>query len=994
MAGDFNFRVRMGVDDAEQMMATFRAAAAGSKEMEVAFARLVQASPQLASAMDGVKRKAEETAAAMQAKGNSTAAASAQLRNLSIQASQTISSLAGGQPVMQVLIQQGHQVADSMLASGQGFNGLGAAARSAFTAMGGWTTLIGTAVAGAVLALGAAAESAERRLHSIQNTLRSTRGDYTDLAVTVEKVAKTLAATTNLGSGEARDAATIIGGSPAFRGTAKDLGDLILVAKDMATVFGTDLPAAAREMAAAMADPAAEARKLADSGFRTMSEQLAQSIKLQQEAGDRAGAFARVLGSLRAATQAANDNLTPLQKAMNDLSKSFTATGNDGKSLAESLGKFVTDAAAAAINGINGLVTAIEKLRQSAAQGDPVSKGAVNGLLMGVPGIGPALSLMYNMSGGTSGGSGGGGQDPTWFAQSMVGVGRNEIGSFLRSGGVNLDAAMDAWCAAFVNASLARAGIQGTGSNMAASFANWGVSASSVQRNDILLQLQSGQSHVGIATGQTRMGPGGQLQYEMVSGNYGGRVAQSWEDASSVAIRRAGAAAAGGAGVMYGPPAPPDTRNSILDQAMAAYRSSGVLSTQIDSNLSLQRNLQSGLDEATRTGNTDAIRQLSEALAKAKGEYTDLITEQEKMARSARDGVEPLNAQVGALREMAKIEQQFAVAARASGRPVDQGALTTAKAARMRELAVEFSDVVAETDRATAATEAIMRAYDGTQGSIDRATNYQRAYNQALKDFIPGSEAFTQAVDTYSAALDRGTLAANRFNLQRNSVAEAGSALTGVVDQVGGAFTNAFAQSGSAALKWQNIMTSVASAVSQALLKMAVLNPLLNALDGGNRGTLSGLFDVASKGEGGGLLGSFGSWIGGLFGGGSFGSSWTGIGITPFAQGGIMTARGPLPLHRYAGGGIANSPQFAMFGEGSTPEAYVPLPDGRQIPVAMKGGGGGHYAPTINVSVANSNASPQQIAATVELAVRRSQAEFIAQINRGGAFAKAVGRRR
>ena len=58
-----------------------------------------------------------------------------------------------------------------------------------------------------------------------------------------------------------------------------------------------------------------------------------------------------------------------------------------------------------------------------------------------------------------------------------------------------------------------------------------------------------------------------------------------------------------------------------------------------------------------------------------------------------------------------------------------------------------------------------------------------------------------------------------------------------------------------------------------------------------------------------------------------------------FANGGIMTGNGPLPLKRYASGGIANSPQLAMFGEGSRPEAYVPLPDGRSIPVRMKGGG-------------------------------------------------------
>jgi len=58
-----------------------------------------------------------------------------------------------------------------------------------------------------------------------------------------------------------------------------------------------------------------------------------------------------------------------------------------------------------------------------------------------------------------------------------------------------------------------------------------------------------------------------------------------------------------------------------------------------------------------------------------------------------------------------------------------------------------------------------------------------------------------------------------------------------------------------------------------------------------------------------------------------------------FANGGIMTGNGALPLKRYAAGGIATSPQLAMFGEGSRPEAYVPLPDGRTIPVTMKGGG-------------------------------------------------------
>lgn len=55
-----------------------------------------------------------------------------------------------------------------------------------------------------------------------------------------------------------------------------------------------------------------------------------------------------------------------------------------------------------------------------------------------------------------------------------------------------------------------------------------------------------------------------------------------------------------------------------------------------------------------------------------------------------------------------------------------------------------------------------------------------------------------------------------------------------------------------------------------------------------------------------------------------------------FEDGGIMTSAGPVPLRKYAGGGIARTPQMALFGEGSTPEAYVPVPSGK-IPVEMRG---------------------------------------------------------
>ena len=105
-----------------------------------------------------------------------------------------------------------------------------------------------------------------------------------------------------------------------------------------------------------------------------------------------------------------------------------------------------------------------------------------------------------------------------------------------------------------------------------------------------------------------------------------------------------------------------------------------------------------------------------------------------------------------------------------------------------------------------------------------------------------------------------------------------------------------------------------------------------------------------------------------------------------FADGGIMTANGPLALKRYAAGGIANSPQLAMFGEGSTPEAYVPLPDGRTIPVTMKNGAGGGVNVNVNVDaagseVAGNNDQAGQLGKAIGLAV---QQELIKQKRPGG----------
>ena len=108
-----------------------------------------------------------------------------------------------------------------------------------------------------------------------------------------------------------------------------------------------------------------------------------------------------------------------------------------------------------------------------------------------------------------------------------------------------------------------------------------------------------------------------------------------------------------------------------------------------------------------------------------------------------------------------------------------------------------------------------------------------------------------------------------------------------------------------------------------------------------------------------------------------------------------MSPWGSVPLRKYAGGGVARSPQFSIFGEGDLPEAYVPLPDGRTIPVTMRGDSKSQVTvhQSINVNVTNSNASPAMIAIMTEQAANRANQKLLQKIQEGGPISKAVGRR-
>lgn len=186
-------------------------------------------------------------------------------------------------------------------------------------------------------------------------------------------------------------------------------------------------------------------------------------------------------------------------------------------------------------------------------------------------------------------------------------------------------------------------------------------------------------------------------------------------------------------------------------------------------------------------------------------------------------------------------------------------------------------------------------------------------------------------------------------------------------------------------LNFSRLIDSILADITRLALEQAILQPLGNAFSAGiNAGTAqagsSGGFNFGAAG------GQFLTTLLGAFGGGSnaavAGSAIQGFrdaGFTQglaFASGGIMTNRGRLPLRRYQLGGIARTPQAAIFGENSTPEAFVPVPSGR-IPVELRGAG--DRTVNNNVNLIFPNVTNRQEAE----GIRRSQNQISAQILQG-----------
>jgi len=198
----------------------------------------------------------------------------------------------------------------------------------------------------------------------------------------------------------------------------------------------------------------------------------------------------------------------------------------------------------------------------------------------------------------------------------------------------------------------------------------------------------------------------------------------------------------------------------------------------------------------------------------------------------------------------------------------------------------------------TAARSALNPLAENYNEEIEKAISKQRLLSAAQEQGLQITPQLERSIDGLASGYARAAAEAEKLEDSHEQMRQKAEEWRNLERDVMQGFITDLSQGTSAAEALSNALGKV----SDKLMDMA----------------FDSLFSPA--GGGGGLLSS-------LFGGGYSGS------VTPFAKGGIAANGKPVNLPTFARGGVSKS--AAIFGEDG-PEAAVPLPDGRRIPVDLR----------------------------------------------------------
>lgn len=446
-------------------------------------------------------------------------------------------------------------------------------------------------------------------------------------------------------------------------------------------------------------------------------------------------------------------------------------------------------------------------------------------------------------------------------------------------------------------------------------------------------------------------------------------------------------------------------RDSILEQIRATQRGIDAANDAAAAKAREAAKIRSAI-EKIQNGDESAARnaQIALRLEQLKGETEEEIANLEQKGQRVeneyRSGLmseekynaEKLRITKGILKEREKLAE--AEIKLESQRPGNKDQDELQRQAKVQALRNELAKLGAEATQAELKAEGDRAAYlRQMKDEVQKFSRTQQARIDQIRDEADAVgmssleyRKHTEALRIDKEAADAGVGKSPDYVAAIKAEAEAKKAATNAALEYANAKSTSFNTGVKSALK--EYVENTANAANQA--KTAFSNAFKGMEDALVNFVKTGKLDFASLADSiitdmiriqiqNSIMKPMMSWMGGLDLGSMMG----------FANGGIMTASGSLPLNTYANGGIANKPQMAIFGEGKTPEAYVPLPDGRHIPVAMQGGGGGSNV-VVNVvnNAGNAKATAQERQdgngqRIIDVVIEQVKASIAADISRG-----------
>ncbi|WP_215745178.1 phage tail length tape measure family protein [Gluconobacter sp. P1C6_b] len=813
---------------------------------------------------------------------------------------------------MGILADEAHKFFDQIMAGGSAFQAAFYQVPNMVQVMGGFGSTIetvtgfligpaglalaGAAAAAAVYKVGSSAEAEQEQLATLSQHLRATRDDYTAMASAAESASRQLSASSGLSLDDSRSVTTTFAAVPTV--DSSSLASLTQEARDLAEVMGETVPAAAKEMAGAYADPAKAAQDFADKGLLGVHQGLVSQVKDLQDSGNRMEAWQLLMGQLESATRGAVDQgLTPFQQAVRNLKDAWAGPMEGVENYGNKIGDFLVSQATKSIDGLTGLINKVKELKgwmdsfQPAhvayeAQQQQIQQGTSSGMSGLIDTVGQQI---------------GANSDVISLAHRIQPV-ESATGQYDRTGAVVMSSAG------------AIGGMQVMPSNAAGNdLTDPTGNVTAAERLLVRLYSKYGGNEQLVAMAYN-WGEGNVDKY--LQGQ--GAVPQSVQDYAQKVT----------GGQMYGATTIATMQGKVDDATKTSDDSTNAKYEEQTNAIKQLTSAQEALDTLHKAGVvTDAdyaarTQALTERLMAHKGVLNDLRDPLQELAHQQQQATDAAWAGTAAQKAMVQVDQQVEEAARKMGQSHATAAqVLEAEANEQQVLTGEFNSSIEAMNRKTAAQENVLKGYDASKGSLDdylrsveayqsvqdtslpkdkeqtrqiqektdamkRAAEVQgdlatagKLYGQSLDlDYIKAETAAlgqdSDAVSVQMAVLrERNELlkngkdltskasqtdlenvaaiqtATNAYQHQQDTLNELTSDISSAADTLSSSFTQALVNASNGGVTFKSAMQGVESQLISVIVKLALINPLLSAIDGKSRTTLGDVSSILSGGS-------------------------------------------------------------------------------------------------------------------------------------------------